>query len=161
MPRKIPGKISRRDFIKTSALGVVAGGTLLSSISSEAFAKAPAARGLVRKSGDDVVVKISDNTALSKVGGTVKVSDEIMLIRKSETGFIAVRTICSHKGCDVELEGNKFVCPCHGSEYTIDGKVTEGPAKADLKTFETIFDSEKGTITIQMTAGTEKKEENK
>ncbi|HWA07446.1 MAG TPA: Rieske 2Fe-2S domain-containing protein, partial [Ignavibacteria bacterium] len=47
------------------------------------------------------------------------------------------------------LEGDKFVCPCHGSEYTIDGKVTQGPAKDNLKTFETIFDSDKGTVTIK------------
>jgi Rieske Fe-S protein len=161
MPRKISGKISRRNFIKTSALGVVAGGTMLSSMSLDAFAGRTAKKGLARKSGDDLVVKLSDNAPLSKVGGNVKVNDEIMLIRKSETEFKAVKTICTHKGCDVELEGNKFVCPCHGSEYTIDGKVTEGPAKADLKTFETIFDSEKGTITIQMSAGTEKKDDTK
>jgi Rieske Fe-S protein len=155
------GKISRRDFIKKSAFGAVAGGTMLSSMNLDAFVRAAAKSGLGRKSGDDLVVKLSDSPSLSKTGGTVKVSDEIMLIRKSETEFLAVRTICSHKGCDVELEGNKFVCPCHGSEYTIDGKVTEGPAKADLKTFETIFDSDKGTITIQMSAGTEKKDVNK
>jgi len=149
-------KISRRDFIKRSALGVVGGGTVLSSLNLEAFAKAPAAKGVIRVSGDDVIVKLSDNASLDKVGGSVKVSDELILIRKSETSFLAIKTICSHKGCDVELEGNKFVCPCHGSEYTIEGKVTQGPSKSDLKSFETIFDSDKGTVTIKMSAGTDK-----
>jgi Rieske Fe-S protein len=143
-------KISRRDFIKKSAVGVIVGGAALKSFNLEAFAKAPAAKGITRVSGDDLVVKLSDNASLSKVGGTVKVSDEMMLIRNSESTFLAVRTVCTHKGCDVELEGNKFVCPCHGSEYTLEGKVTEGPAKEDLKTFETIFDSDKGTVTIKM-----------
>ena len=143
-------KLSRRDFIKTSALGVIAGGTALTSINLEAFAKSPSAKGAIKTSGDDMVVKLSDNASLSKVGGSVKVNDELILIRNSETTFLAVRTICSHKGCDVELEGDKFVCPCHGSEYTLEGKVTEGPAKKDLKTFETIFDSDKGTVTIKM-----------
>ncbi len=146
------GKLSRRDFIKRSAVGVIAGGAMLSSINIEAFAKSSAAKAVFRKSGDDVVVKLSDNAALTKVGGNVKVSDEIMLIRRSETEFLAVRTICSHKGCDVELEADKFVCPCHGSEYTLDGKVTQGPAKDNLKTFETIFDSDKGTVTIKSDA---------
>jgi Rieske Fe-S protein len=136
---------------------VVAGGTVLSSFNLEAFANAPAARAL-KISGDDLIVKLSENATLSKAGGTVKVSDEVMLIRKSDTEFTAIKTVCTHKGCDVELEGDKFVCPCHGSEFTLDGKVTEGPAKTDLKTFETIFDSEKGTVTIKSAAGSEKKE---
>ena len=148
-------KITRRDFLVKSALGVVVGGTVLSSINLEAFAKAAAAKGVVRKSGDDLVVKLSENASLDKVGGSVKVNDELMLIKKSETEFLAIRTICMHKGCDVDLEGNKFICPCHGSEYTLEGKVTQGPSKADLKTFETMFDSEKGTVTIKMPVKTD------
>jgi cytochrome b6-f complex iron-sulfur subunit len=152
---KTVSKLTRRDFIKKSAMGVIIGGTALSSFNLESFAKAPAARA-VKISGDDLIVKLSDNASLTKAGGSVKVNDEVMLIRKSDTEFIAVKTICTHKGCDVELEGEKFVCPCHGSTFTLDGKVTEGPAKNDLKTFETLFDSDKGTVTIKMTAGTEK-----
>jgi Rieske Fe-S protein len=144
------GKITRRDFLVKSAMGVVVGGTVLSSLNLEAFAKTPAAKGVAKKSGDDFVVKLSDNATLDKVGGSIKVNDELMLIRKSEIEFLAVKTICSHKGCDVDLDGNKFICPCHGSEYTLEGKVTHGPAKQDLKTFETVFDSEKGTVTIKM-----------
>lgn len=148
------GKLSRRDFIKRSAVGVIAGGAMLSSINIEAFARSGAAKAVFSRSGDDIVVKLSDNTALAKVGGNVKVNDELMLIRKSESDFMAVKTICTHKGCDVELDGNKFVCPCHGSEYTLDGTVTQGPAKDNLKTFETIFDSENGTVTIKTEAKT-------
>jgi Rieske Fe-S protein len=94
-------------------------------------------------------VKLSDNPALGTVGGAVTVADDIMLIRTDESTFIAVSTICRHKGCTVELEGDKFVCPCHGSEYTKEGKVTQGPAKTDLKAFETMFDSKSGQVTIK------------
>lgn len=145
-------KISRRDFIKRSAVGVIAGGAILSSLDLTALANSPAARGVIRNAGDDTIVKLADNAALTKVGGSVKISDEMMLIRKSESTFIAVRTICTHKGCDVELEGDKFVCPCHGSEFTIDGVVTQGPATKNLKIFETIFDSGNGTVTIKTSA---------
>ncbi len=150
-------KISRRDFIKRSAVGVIAGGAILSSLDLTALANSPAARGVFKNAGDHTVVKLADNPALTKVGGSVKISDEMMLIRKSESTFIAVRTICTHKGCDVELEGDKFVCPCHGSEFTIDGTVTQGPATKNLKIFETIFDSGNGTVTIK-TATDEKSE---
>lgn len=148
------GKLSRRDFIKRSAVGVIAGSAMLSTINIDAITKSSASKAAFRKSGDDIIVKLSDNSALTKVGGNVKVNDELILIRRSETEFLAIRTICSHKGCDVELEANKFVCPCHGSEYTLDGKVTQGPAKENLKTFETIFDSDKGIVTIKTGAKT-------
>ncbi len=150
-------KISRRDFIKRSAVGVIAGGAILSSLDLTALANSPAARGVFKNAGDDTVVKLADNAALTKVGGSVKINDELMLIRKSESTFIAVKTICTHKGCDVELEGDKFVCPCHGSEFTIDGVVTQGPATKNLKIFETIFDSGNGTVTIK--TGTDEKSE--
>ncbi|MCX7877683.1 MAG: ubiquinol-cytochrome c reductase iron-sulfur subunit [Ignavibacteria bacterium] len=142
-------KISRRDFIKKSAIGIAISGSVLSSLNLEEFTKSVAGKA-VRISGDDLLVKLSENPSLSKPGGSVRVNDEIMLIRKSEAEFIAVKTICTHKGCDVELEGSKFVCPCHGSEYTIEGKVTEGPAKKDLTTYPVEFDSEKGTVTIKL-----------
>lgn len=152
------GKISRRDFMKTSAVSVVAGTVLLSGLNMGKLL-ASSKSGAFSRSGDDVVVKLSDpkNAALANVGGSVMIDDDNILIRTSQTQFLGVNLICKHKGCTVELQGDKFVCPCHGSEYTLDGKVTTGPAKSNLKTYETIFDSEKGTVTIKME--TEKKEE--
>jgi len=142
--------ISRRDFIKKSALGVVVGGAAISGLGMDIFSAQSAKKAVFKKSGDDLVVKLADNPALTAVGGNMKIGDEMMLIRMDESKFIAVSLICRHKGCDVELEGDKFVCPCHGSEYTLQGKVTQGPSKDNLKTFETMFDSQGGTITIKM-----------
>lgn len=144
-------KISRRDFIKRSAAGIVIGGAALSSIDvTKLFAGSK--KAAYKKSGDDIVVSLNDdkNSALNTVGGSVLINDETMLIRTSKTQFTAVNLICRHKGCTVEKEGEKFVCPCHGSEFTLTGKVTQGPAKGDLKVYETIFESDKGTITVKM-----------
>ncbi|HEY3251080.1 MAG TPA: ubiquinol-cytochrome c reductase iron-sulfur subunit [Ignavibacteria bacterium] len=154
----MPDKISRRDFIKRSAVGVVLGSAAISGLNLRVFSASAPKKAVVHKSGEDIVVKLADNPALASVGGTLSVTDDIMLIRMDESRFLAVSTICRHKGCTVELEGDKFVCPCHGSEYTKEGKVTQGPAKADLKTFETMFDAPTGTITIKMST-TEKKTE--
>jgi len=142
-------KISRRDFIKRSAVGVVIGGAAISGLNLDAFSAQSSKKAVFKRSGDDLLVKLSDNPALGTVGGAVTVADDIMLIRTDESKFIAVSTICRHKGCTVELEGEKFVCPCHGSEYTKEGKVTQGPAKTDLKAFETMFDSKSGQVTIK------------
>ncbi|KAF3774813.1 Cytochrome b6-f complex iron-sulfur subunit [Nymphaea thermarum] len=42
----------------------------------------------------------------------------------------AINAICTHLGCIVPWEEseNKFMCPCHGSQYDSQGKVVQGPA---------------------------------
>ncbi len=40
---------------------------------------------------------------------------------------------CTHLGCTLNVAGDIFKCPCHGSEFRLDGKVIKGPASKDLK----------------------------
>lgn len=144
-------KITRRTFIKSSARGVVAGGIVLSGLDLRTLAaKSKYAR--THKLADDIVVKLSDakNKDLEKVGGSVLLDDDNILIRISETEFKAINLICKHKGCTVEYEGTKFVCPCHGSEYDREGKVTLGPSKSDLDTYPTTYDAAAETVTVKM-----------
>ncbi len=41
---------------------------------------------------------------------------------------------CTHMGCILRYFNDKklFICPCHHSKFTKDGKRIEGPAKRDL-----------------------------
>jgi glycine/D-amino acid oxidase-like deaminating enzyme/nitrite reductase/ring-hydroxylating ferredoxin subunit len=43
--------------------------------------------------------------------------------------------ICPHLGCIVQWNGTEksFDCPCHGSRFTCEGKVVNGPSQGDLK----------------------------
>ena len=147
-------KINRRDFIKKSAIGVAAGSALIYGLDVNKLLANTGkyAKAAISRAGDDdkIVVNLADskNAALTTVGGTMMLNDETILIRNSSTQFAAISLICTHKGCTVEKSGEKFVCPCHGSEYTIDGKVTQGPAKTDLKRFEAMFDSTANTVTV-------------
>jgi Rieske Fe-S protein len=156
------GEISRRDFIKRTAAGIIIGGVALTVPDiGKMFAGSP--KGKVYKTGGEMVIKLSDpqNSALANVGGSILLDDENMLIRTSQTQFEAINLICRHKGCTVELSGDQFVCPCHGSEYDITGKVTHGPSKANLRTWETKYDPDKGTVTLNITThyGKEDKDE--
>ncbi len=46
----------------------------------------------------------------------------------------AVNAVCTHLGCVVPWNraANKFICPCHGSQYDNTGKVVRGPAPLSL-----------------------------
>lgn len=47
---------------------------------------------------------------------------------------IVLSTRCSHLGCKInQVENEKLVCPCHGSEYDLSGKVLKGPAYKNLE----------------------------
>lgn len=45
-----------------------------------------------------------------------------------------INAICTHLGCVVPWNAgeNKFICPCHGSQYNSEGKVVRGPAPLSL-----------------------------
>ena len=126
-------KITRRDFIKRTALGIVVGGTFISNLELDnIFGKNKTSK--FSAYSDDIIVKLSDtaNSPLQKVNGYINLDDENVLVRLSQTKFLAVNLICRHKGCTVDVTDTKFVCPCHGSEYELDGTVTHGPSKSKL-----------------------------
>lgn len=45
-----------------------------------------------------------------------------------------INAVCTHLGCVVpwNTSENKFMCPCHGSQYDNTGKVVRGPAPLSL-----------------------------
>ena len=56
---------------------------------------------------------------------------------------------CTHLGCLINrVEGDKLVCPCHGSEFSTSGKVIKGPAYQPLKKVAFHFSEKKDMIVI-------------
>jgi Rieske Fe-S protein len=53
-------------------------------------------------------------------------------------------------GCKIDkLEGDRFVCPCHGSEYDLNGKVIKGPAYKNLETVPSRISEDGNDIIIE------------
>jgi len=62
--------------------------------------------------------------------------DATYLIVKEDSTLesFGVNAVCTHLGCVVPWNkaANKFMCPCHGSQYDKNGKVVRGPAPLSL-----------------------------
>jgi glycine/D-amino acid oxidase-like deaminating enzyme/nitrite reductase/ring-hydroxylating ferredoxin subunit len=56
------------------------------------------------------------------------------IYKDMEGNVHAYTAICPHLGCVLEWNGEEksFDCPCHGSRFTCEGKLLNGPASTDL-----------------------------
>lgn len=54
-----------------------------------------------------------------------------------EGGLVALYGVCTHLGCLPKWEAVnfRFACPCHGSQYQVDGRYIVGPAPRGLDRF--------------------------
>ena len=71
--------------------------------------------------------------------GTVRIFEkENVAVFNREGGLYAISLVCTHLGCIVTLneKEERFDCPCHGSKFTLDGKVTKAPAPKSLPWFQ-------------------------
>ena len=79
---------------------------------------------------------------------------EPTLLLSGENGALepfALQAECTHLGCLVgpwNPLSQRFVCPCHGSEYKRDGSVARGPAPKPLKLAKVGTD-DKGQVVLE------------
>lgn len=69
-------------------------------------------------------------------GAIVNMKGKKTAVYRDETGVIhAYSAICPHMGCVLQWNGDEhsFDCPCHGSRFTCQGVVVNGPAKRDME----------------------------
>jgi glycine/D-amino acid oxidase-like deaminating enzyme/nitrite reductase/ring-hydroxylating ferredoxin subunit len=88
----------------------------------------------VQKGDVDNIQKIAPGE-----GAVIKEGLKPVAVYRDESGHVsACSAVCVHLGCIVQWnsEEKTFDCPCHGSRFTYDGKVINGPANKDLEPVE-------------------------
>ncbi len=73
---------------------------------------------------------------------TVRFGFPVCLYKTSSDVYVASLLECTHRGCELNVGGGIYSCPCHGSEFSKEGEVLKGPADQKLKTFITKTDNE-------------------
>lgn len=82
---------------------------------------------------------------------TEKVFARWIKINSLSGSWIVVSAICQHLKCKVEFypEQARFICPCHGSQYDINGHKVKGPTKRDLPDYEDQIEVEDGVLMLK------------
>ncbi len=114
-------------------------------------------------SSDDsglVTVSLADHPELAQVGGfsLLFVQDTgltLAAVRVAEEGDdpIAVfDALCTHAGCLVDTydrSRERLVCPCHDSEFDLDGEPLSGPALLPLPRYGAVLEGD--VLTVDLT----------
>ena len=123
---------SRRSFLSKLwlALGALTFAELVVVVI--AFFKPRKPRATAAEQDAIVVAGSVDNFEPGTVSAFVR--GKFYLARLEDGGFLAMSRTCTHLSCTVPwVSGeNKFICPCHSSEFDIRGEVINPPAPRAL-----------------------------
>jgi cytochrome b6-f complex iron-sulfur subunit len=120
----------RRDFLTRAAFWTTAGTLGLAALG---ILRMPMPGVLPGRAG---AIKIGMPGDYPVSSDPVRVAGQNLFVVHDTDGFWAVSAICTHLGCIVADNGNGFACPCHGSRFSRDGKVLQGPAPSPLRWYE-------------------------
>lgn len=68
-------------------------------------------------------------------GALVYREARVALMRHGNGEPYALSLLCTHLGCLVTVNEERISCPCHGSQFDLQGKVLKGPAARPLARF--------------------------
>lgn len=119
---------ARRRFLATVGAGALGVGAVGTTITTLRFIEPTVVNEQDKRITVGRPEEIAVGTALVLAGGHV-------VLLRTEAGFIALSTVCTHLGCIVrqDAETGGFACPCHGSRFLGEGTVRLGPAEQALR----------------------------
>jgi cytochrome b6-f complex iron-sulfur subunit len=139
--------MERRKFIKSCCYTTIGLPILASNLQSCGAIY----YAITEKKENNLVVKKSEFSYIKKEKTinrsyvfikTVELAFPICLQKTTDDFYSAMLMTCTHRGCELNFGGGIYSCPCHGSEFSIEGEVLEGPAEKKLKSFKTKTDNE-------------------
>jgi len=97
----------------------------------------------VKQKGGEIRLSPEQSAELLRSEGSLLVQSpgvagKILVVHARDDRLYAVNSVCTHMGCDVLYDKNlgHIRCPCHGSQYGLDGHNIRGPAKRPLASYK-------------------------
>jgi Rieske Fe-S protein len=129
--------LNRREFVLAASAAACA--CAICGNAEELFAAPPAG-------GKVDVGTLADYAADGVSDKFLKAPNKLLVVRSGDRIY-AMNGICTHKACVVKVKDNAIKCPCHGSQFSPQGTVAAGPAKASLFRYK-IEQNDKGRLVV-------------
>lgn len=141
--------MDRRQFLTLVGVGTLASNLpVVIAACSKGTSNAGGASQTPRADG---FLEVGTVEKLTQDGQILNRKEKIIVVRNPATkNLVANNPLCPHQGCTVKWKADdgKFVCPCHGSKFTPEGKVLNGPANSSLGNYE--VKEEKSAVLVKV-----------
>jgi nitrite reductase/ring-hydroxylating ferredoxin subunit len=78
---------------------------------------------------DEPLIQLDEVPVGGAKGVTAGNGDKVIVTRPTEGEAVAFDATCPHQGCTVAPDDGQLSCPCHGSQFELDGSLKKGPAR--------------------------------
>ncbi|GAA3952621.1 Rieske (2Fe-2S) protein [Hymenobacter algoricola] len=133
--------MERKEFIHLFGMGaaaVLASGCLGGCASKDPD-PAPGPPPVVTQVDFTLDLMAPENAALHDParGYVYGANKQVIVVKTAAGGYAALQAPCPHQGTTIVFESgpSQFVCPNHGSVFTLDGTVVTGPANRALRRY--------------------------
>lgn len=136
--------MERKEFIVKCGLGCIglmASSALLTSCNTLKYLDAPI-NGKFIEIATSAFVNADLDPLTFIVLRNEKLQYPIFVQRLNESQYSAVFMRCTHKGVELQAQGNQLSCPAHGSTFKNNGDLISGPANENLRSFPVIVKNE-------------------
>ncbi len=149
----------RREFLKRLGIGVG-----LASVAGQGLASL---RSLVPNVSYDAPTVVKLGVPAEFPEGMKFLPEQRLFVFREGNVFHAISAVCTHLGCTVRAEAlsspvvkkvggselkltHRFLCPCHGSQYTGDGQNVAGPAPRPLEWWALSVAADDGQLVVDL-----------
>ena len=145
-----PNQNTRRELLQfgaaAGAASILGGCKMFNSRKADVVAQAKENEAALTRA-ESAKLLASEGSLLVEVEGR---SEKILVVRGKDSGLHAVSAVCTHMGCSVLYDEKlgSIRCPCHGSQYELDGQVVKGPAARPLRQYDVRNDNGLVVITL-------------
>jgi len=150
---------NRREFLIKAGIGA--------GIAGIATQAAASLRSLLPNVSYDAPTTVKLGLPAEFPDGLKFLPDQRLFVFREGNVFHAISAVCTHLGCTVRAEalGNpetktvagsplrithRFLCPCHGSNYTGDGGNVSGPAPKPLAWYHLSIAADDGQLVVDL-----------
>jgi nitrite reductase/ring-hydroxylating ferredoxin subunit len=143
--------MERKNFLKTCGFACLSGSILFSALEGCGSSKIIA--GTIDNSNLKVPLSTfrqgKDSFRKYIIVSHPDLKYPVCVYRFGDTEYTALLMRCTHQGAELQVFGDRLECPAHGSQFSDTGKVQNGPADTNLRSFPVTVNNDQIFISLK------------